>query len=111
MQVWLGPSMGALGLLLMGAGFPIVIWVERCFGVLAWPYLLLLGVGLVGASAWAGNDVASFALGVFGAVCIWGATELKEQAMRARLGWFAYRRVKIMLPFSDIIKRWAPPHL
>jgi len=48
---------------------------------------------------------------VIGATFVWGSTELKEQAVRAELGWFPFNENKIKLPFTEIIKKWKAPHL
>jgi hypothetical protein len=50
-------------------------------------------------------------LGAVGASLIWGSTELKEQAIRAELGWFSFNGKKIRPPFEDTIRKWKAPHL
>jgi hypothetical protein len=50
-------------------------------------------------------------LGAFGASLIWGATELKEQAIRAELGWFSFNGQKIQPPLKNRIGKWKAPHL
>jgi len=50
-------------------------------------------------------------VGAVGASLIWGATEFKEQAVRAELGWFPFCAKKIHPPGAGVIKKWTPPHL
>jgi hypothetical protein len=57
------------------------------------------------------NHWASALLGAAGASLIWGATELKEQAVRGELGWFPYNEKKIAPPFVETIKKWKAPSL
>lgn len=102
---------GIITLLIIGLGFPLVIHSERIFGYVCWPYLMGLGVLIVAASLLAQNNWASVVVGVLGATFIWGSTELKEQAVRAELGWFPLNRNKIRVPFADIIEKWKAPHL
>ncbi len=102
---------GLITLLIIGLGFPLVIHSERIFGYTCWPYLMGLGVSIVAISLFTQNNWASVAVGVLGATCIWGSTELKEQAVRAELGWFPLYRNKIRVPFADMIEKWKAPHL
>ncbi len=106
-----GIAVGGLAFLLIGLGFVWVIRGERYFGYLWWPYVMLAGALLVGASLFAGNDWVSALLGAGGASLLWGATELKEQAIRAELGWFPFRGEKIRPPLARIIEKWKAPHL
>ena len=102
---------GLITLLIIGLGFPLVIHSERIFGYTCWPYLMGLGALIVAISLLVQNSLLSLVVGVFGATCIWGSTELKEQAVRAELGWFPVNRNKIRVPFTDMIKKWKAPHL
>ena len=102
---------GLGSLLVIGLGFPLVIHGERIFGYVCWPYLMGLGILVMAASAAVSSSWASMALGVVGATLVWGSTELKEQAVRAELGWFPFRKHKVKVPFADIIQRWKAPHL
>ena len=108
-------SFGILGglvtLVIIGLGFPLVIRGERNFGYWSWPYLKGVGVLLAAASLWLAADWASLVCAVLGATCIWGSTELKEQAVRTELGWFPFNARKTRLPFGDTIKKWKAPHL
>jgi hypothetical protein len=106
-----GILLSLLTLFIIGLGFVWVIRGERFFGYLLWPYPLALGVLLIAASLWIPNDWGSALSGVFGAAFIWGATELKEQAVRADLGWYPKNMKKIRLPLADLIRRWKAPHL
>lgn len=102
---------GAASLLLTGLGFPLVIRGERTFGYLWWPYLMGMGMLLVAGSLWISSDWLCASCGVLGAVLVWGSTELKEQAVRAELGWFPYSPYKINPPFASTIAKWKAPHL
>lgn len=106
-----GLSIGLLTLLVIGLGFVWVIRGERYFGYLWWPYVLASGIVLVIASLFLTNTWASVLMGIVGGSIIWGATELKEQAVRAELGWFPFNDKKILPPFVEIIKKWKAPHL
>ena len=102
---------GLITLLIIGLGFPLVIHSERIFGYTCWPYLMGLGALIAAISLLVQNSLLSLVVGVFGATCIWGSTELKEQAVRAELGWFPLNRHKMKVPFADQIERWKAPHL
>jgi hypothetical protein len=102
---------GIMTLLIIGLGFPLVIQTERWLGYLWWPYMLGLGILIVAASLVVANDWLSVIVGGFGATFVWGATELKEQAIRSELGWFPFNRNKIKPPFVEIIQKWKAPHL
>lgn len=98
-------------LLLIGLGFPLVIYGERLLGYRWWPYMLAAGILLVAASLLLAANGLSVLVGVIGATFVWGATELKEQAVRAELGWFPHHIRKVKPPFEAIIARWKAPHL
>ncbi len=106
-----GILIGILTLLIIGLGFPLVIRGERIFSYLAWPYMMGIGILFIILSLFAQNDWLSVIVGVIGATFVWGSTELKEQAVRAELGWFPFNADKIKLPFESIIKKWKAPHL
>lgn len=106
-----GFVIGIATLVIIGLGFPLVIRGERHFGYLWWPYMMGLGVMITLASVLLPSDVLSVVVGVLGATFIWGSTELKEQAVRAEMGWFPFNANKIRPPFSDTIKKWKAPHL
>ena len=108
---WFGFLLGISTLFIIGMGFVWVIRGERYFGYLWWPYAMGLGILLVIGSLFLANDWASTLVGVMGASLIWGSTELKEQAVRAELGWYPFKREKVMPPFADLIKKWRAPHL
>lgn len=107
-----GLGLGLATLLIIGLGFVWVIRGEYFLGYLWWPYvvgagLVLIAVSLLIPSAW-----GSALLGAAGASLIWGATELKEQAVRAELGWYPDNpRPKPQPPFVSVIRRWRAPHL
>ncbi len=106
-----GNTVGVVTLLIIGLGFPLVIRGERYFGYICWPYMMELGFLIIAASLFIHNDWLSVIVGVIGATFIWGSTELKEQAVRAELGWFPFNANKIKIPFADVIKKWRAPHL
>ena len=96
---------------IIGLGFPLVIRGERIFGYLWWPYMLGVGIVLIIISMFIQLDWLSVATGVLGATFAWGSTELKEQAVRAELGWYPLNPDKLRPPFENSIKKWEAPHL
>ncbi|HRQ22329.1 MAG TPA: DUF4491 family protein [Anaerolineales bacterium] len=106
-----GLIIGIATLLIIGLGFPLVIRGERYLGYLWWPYMMGLGFLIVFASLFISSDWLSVVVGVLGATFVWGSTELKEQAVRAELGWFPFNANKIKPPFEEIIRKWKAPHL
>jgi hypothetical protein len=108
---YFGLLMGILTLFIMGVGFPLVIYSERKLGFLWWPYMLGAGILFIVASFFVPVDWLSVAIGVLGATFVWGSTELKEQAVRAELGWYPSNPNKIKPPFENTIRKWKAPHL
>lgn len=108
---WFGPACGLLTLLVIGVGFVWVIRAERYLGYLWWPYFMGAGIILAVASLFVHSDWGSALLGISGASLIWGSTELKDQAVRAELGWYPFHAPKILPPFAEVIRRWPAPHL
>jgi hypothetical protein len=106
-----GILIGIITLLIIGLGFPLVIRGERYFGYFCWPYMMGIGILIIIASLFTQNDWLCVIIGVIGATFVWGSTELKEQAVRAELGWFPFNASKIKLPFESIIKKMKAPHL
>lgn len=106
-----GLALGIITLLVIGLGFVWVIRGERYFGYLWWPYVMGIGVLLVVGSLFIANLWISALLGVFGSSFVWGSTELKEQAIRAEIGWYPFQEMKILPPFAGIIRKWKAPHL
>lgn len=106
-----GLIIGVITLLIIGLGFPLVILGERRFGYLWWPYLMGIGMIVIGVSLFIQTDWLSVIVGVLGATFVWGSTELKEQAVRAELGWFPFNPDKIKPPFEAVIKKWRAPNL
>jgi hypothetical protein len=102
---------GLAAFVIIGLGFPLVIRGERRFGYVLWPYFFGTGILLVGASLLAVSDWLSLVMGASGATMIWGSTELKEQAIRAELGWFPFNEHKQRVPFAGTIKKWRAPTL
>ena len=106
-----GLLLGIAALFIIGLGFVWVIRGERYFGYLWWPYVMGLGCASIILSLFFASDWTSALLGVFGASLIWGSTELKEQAVRAELGWYPFREKKIGPPLKKWIKKIPAPHL
>ncbi len=95
-----GLIIGFLTLIIIGLGFVWVIFGERYFSYRIWPYVIVFGLILVGLSTFIANDHLSAIVGIVAASFIWGATELKSQAIRSELGWFKYRGDKIGAPLE-----------
>ena len=108
---FLGFAFGILTLLIIGLGFVWVIRGERYLGYLWWPYVMGLGILLILVSLFVSGLWISAILGAFGASLIWGSTELKEQAIRAEMGWYPFNPRKVLPPFAKIIEKWKAPHL
>jgi hypothetical protein len=108
---YFGLLAGVATLLIIGLGFPLVIQGERRFGYLWWPYMLGIGIALIIASLFIYLDWLAVFVGVTGATFVWGSTELKEQAVRAEIGWYPFNKHKIRPPLEQIIKKWRAPHL
>lgn len=107
-----GLLVGAATLFIIGLGFIWVIRGEYFLGHLWWPYAMGLGILAVFASLLVASDWGSVLAGTFGASLIWGATELKEQSIRAEIGWYPFNpQDKPAPPFVEIIKKWPLPHL
>ena len=106
-----GLLLGLATFFIIGLGFVWVIRVERTLGYLWWPYVMAAGLLVVLGSLFVLSDWGSALLGAVGASLVWGSTELKEQAIRAELGWFPFKGKKIRPPFADVIAKWKAPHL
>jgi len=106
-----GILIGIITFLIIGLGFPLVIRGERYFGYWVWVYMMSIGFFIIIASLFVPNNWFSVIVGVIGATFVWGSTELKEQAVRAELGWFPFNADKVKLPFAETIKKWKAPHL
>jgi hypothetical protein len=107
-----GLLLGLATLLIIGLGFVWVIRGEYYLGYLWWPYMLGTGILIVSGTMFIQSDWASALLGIFGASLMWGSTELKDQAVRAELGWYPYNtNKKPDPPFAGAIKSWLAPHL
>lgn len=107
-----GLGLGLATLVIIGLGFVWVIRGEYYFGYLWWPYVMGGGVVLLGVSLFVQSDWGSALLGVLGASVIWGSTELKEQAVRAEIGWYPFNpNPKPQPPLVKRIRSWPAPHL
>lgn len=111
-MMWVGLVIGFFGLFIIGMGFVWVIRMEYYLGYLWWPYPLAIGVLLIIASLFVSNGLISALMGIAGGSFVWGATELKEQAVRAELGWFRFNpNKKPDPPGVKWIKKIGAPHL
>jgi hypothetical protein len=107
-----GLALGIAALFIIGLGFVWVIRGEFYLGYLWWPYVMCLGFVLIIVSLFFASAWLSALLGVFGASLVWGSTELKEQAVRAELGWYRFNpNPKPRPPFVEIIRKIKAPHL
>ncbi|MCJ7702163.1 MAG: DUF4491 family protein [Anaerolineales bacterium] len=107
-----GLILAVAALFIIGLGFIWVIRGERYLGFLWWPYFMALGILLIIGSLFVPWIWGSALVGVLGASLLWGSTELKEQAIRAELGWFPFHPgPKPRPPFADKIEKWKAPHL
>ena len=102
---------GIAAFFIIGIGFPLVIYSERFLGYLWWPYMLGVGITLIIISTFIQLGWLSVSIGILGATFAWGSTELKEQAVRAELGWYPLNPNKFRPPFENVIKKWKAPHL
>ena len=108
---YFGLLIGLVTFCVIGLGFPLVIRGERILGYLWWPYMMVTGILCIVISLFVPFDWISILVGVLGATFVWGSTELKEQAVRAELGWFPFNGNKIKPPFENVIRKWKAPHL
>ncbi len=106
-----GVVLGIATLFTIGLGFFWVIRGEYYFGYLWWPYVMGLGFAVIGLSVFIATDWLSALIGVFGTSLIWGSTELRDQAVRAELGWYRFNAHKRLPPLAKWIKRWPTPKL
>lgn len=109
---WGALALGLFSVGMIGFGFLWVIQLEYHLGYLWWPYPLLMGVLLAASSLLVSSAAASALLGIAGASLIWGATELRDQAVRAKLRWFKTNpHPKPAPPLAALIRKIKPPHL
>lgn len=107
-----GLILGIVTLLIIGLGFVWVIRGEYYLGYLWWPYIMGLGILIVIGSLFVVSVWGSALMGILGASLLWGSTELKEQAVRAEIGWYPYNpNPKPDPPYVATIKNWPAPHL
>lgn len=107
-----GLILGFATLFIIGIGFVWVIRGEYFLGYLWWPYIMGLGILIVIGSLLVPSVWGSALMGILGASLIWGSIELKEQAVRAEIGWYPYNpNTKPDPPFVGTIKKWPAPHL
>lgn len=107
-----GILLGLATLLIIGAGF---VWVIRCeyhLGYLWWPYVMGTGFLAIGSSLFVSSAMGSALMGIFGAALVWGSTELRDQAVRAEIGWFPFNPGKKPdPPLVETIRSWRAPQL
>lgn len=99
-----GLLVGFLTLILIGLGFVWVIFGERYFSYQWWPVVIVVGIVIIGTSLFIKSNILSALVGITGASFVWGATELKTQAVRSELGWYKYRGEKIPAPWENFSK-------
>ncbi len=83
---YVGLVMGVIMLVAVGLGHVLVIRWEYHLGVGTWWLMMLLGVGVLVGSLFAGNVYLSGALGLVAATLLWGVKELFEQGRRVERG-------------------------
>src|SRR4051794_6805444 len=111
-MMWEGIAIGLFSLFIIGLGFFWVIRMEYFLGYMWWPYPMALGILTIIGSLFLANPGWSALLGITGGSLIWVATELKEQAVRAELGWFKFNFArKPDPPGLKWIKKVKAPHL
>lgn len=110
-MMWEGLALGFFSFGIIGFGFYWVIRLERFGGYLWWPYPMAFGILMIITTLFLPDAGWSALLGITGGSFIWGATELKEQAVRAELGWFPFNPDKKNPPGVNWIKRIKAPHL
>jgi len=73
----------------------------------------MMGIGfiIIIISLFISLNWLSVIVAVLGVTFVWGSTELKEQAVRAEIGWYPFNSKKIHPPFVKIIEKWKAPHL
>jgi Domain of unknown function (DUF4491) len=109
---WGALALGFFALGIIGFGFFWVIRVEYHLGYLWWPYMLALGILLIASSVFVGDGGYAALLGIAGASVVWGAIELKEQAVRGEIGLFPFNpRPKPSPPLVKLIRKIKAPHL
>jgi hypothetical protein len=107
-----GPFMGLLALIIIGLGFLWVIHAERVLGWQWWYVFMGAGLVLVLSSILSSSSFFSGLLGIAGACLVWGSTELKAQAARVELGWYAANpKPKRLPPLWKLFSRFHPPRL
>ena len=108
----IGIAMGFIALGLVGFGFFWVVRLERALGWTWWPWVIIAGLVLVGLSLFIPWPFLSALVGAFGASLVWGATELRNQAIRVELGWYpANPEGKRKPPLESIIRKLKAPDL
>jgi hypothetical protein len=111
-MMFAGITLGLFTLVMIGFGFVWVIGMEYHLGYLWWPYPLAIGILIIIGSLFVSNAGWSALLGIAGGVFIWGSTELRDQAVRAELGWFKFNhKPRPNPPGVRWIKRIKAPHL
>ena len=109
---FIGIAMGFIALGLVGFGFFWVVRLEYRLGWTWWPWVMLAGLVLVVLSLFLPWLLVSAIAGALGASALWGATELRNQAIRVELGWYpANPEGKRKPPLESIIRKLKAPDL
>jgi hypothetical protein len=109
---WGAVAMGFFALGVIGLGFFWVIRAEYHLGYLWWPYAFGLGLLMLLGTLIIPDPGYAALLGIIGASVIWGATEMKEQAVRGEIGLFPFNpKPKPNPPFVKLIRKIRAPHL
>jgi len=108
----LGLAIGLASLGLVGFGFFWVVRLEYHLGWTWWPFVVLSGIILIIISLFIAPPAVSALVGALGASVLWGATELRNQAIRVELGWYpANPSGKRKPPFERLIRTMKAPDL
>lgn len=111
-MMWEGIALGLFSFGIIGFGFYWVIRLEYHLGYLWWPFPMALGIMMIVGSLFIPDAGWSALLGITGGSFVWGATEMKEQAVRAELGWFKFNpNHKPDPPGVELIRKIGAPHL
>ena len=85
---YLGLVMGAVAIVAIGLAHVLVIKWEYYWGAGTWPVMAVLGVAMLVGSLFSGNPYLGGALGILGAILLWGILELIKQRDRVEQGLF-----------------------
>ena len=83
---WAGLVLAVLTFGTIGLGHVMVRKLNYLYGTKPAPFFLVLGLGFLGLSLLATDNLASAALGIVGMTTLWDAVELIRQEERIRRG-------------------------